>query len=455
MSDVKLKYFGTDGVRGVANQSLTPELAFKLGRCGGAILTAHSQESGKKPVVILGRDTRISGAMLQEAIVAGLLSVGVDVLTLGVITTPAVAYLVEALEADAGIQITASHNPAQDNGIKFFGNDGFKLSDELEYEIEQLLDAKEDNLPRPSAEGLGKVSAYPEGVQKYLAFLQKTIPAELGGLSVALDGANGATSLLLPRLFADLDLDFETMGTEPDGLNINKNVGSTHPEALAKMVADGDFNAGLAFDGDGDRLIAVDENGQIVDGDKIMFITAKFLNEQGRLKYNTVVSTVMSNIGFYKALEANGMKSVKTKVGDRYVMEKMLEDDFNLGGEQSGHIIFRDWAKTGDGLLTALQLLFVMKETGKPLSELADEVVLYPQKLVNVQVKDKQSILKNDEVLSKITEVEEKMGGDGRVLVRPSGTEALLRVMAEAPSTELVDAYVDEIVEVVKKHAND
>jgi len=452
MSDIKLKYFGTDGVRGIANESLTPELAFRLGRTGGAILTQHA-ENHKKPVVIVGRDTRISGEMLQQAIVAGFLSVGIDVLSLGVITTPAVAFLVQNLEADAGVQITASHNPAADNGIKFFGNDGFKLSDELEYEIEQLLDAPTDILPRPSAEGIGVVNNYPEGALRYMSFLQKTIPTDLVGMRVALDGANGATSGLLARLFADLNVEFVTMGTEPNGLNINDGVGSTHPEALAELVKANDVQAGLSFDGDGDRLIAVDENGEIVDGDKIMFIIGKFMNEQGRLKHHTVVSTIMSNIGFYKALKDNDMMSVQTAVGDRYVMEEMSKSDYNLGGEQSGHIIFRDWATTGDGLLTALQLLYVMKETGTKLSELAEAVQVYPQKLVNIKVGDKVAIQQNPAVVSKIAEVEAQMAGDGRVLVRPSGTESLIRVMAEAPTTELVERYVEMIAAVVREQA--
>lgn len=452
MSDIKLKYFGTDGVRGIANQTLTPELAFRLGRTGGTILTRH-MTNDKNPVVIVGRDTRISGDMLQQAIVAGFLSVGIDVLRLGVISTPAVAFLVQYLEADAGVQITASHNPAADNGIKFFGNDGFKLSDELEYEIEQLLDADEDTLSRPSAEGLGVANNYPEGTLKYLEFLQRTIPNDLGGMRVALDGANGATSALLPRLFADLNTDFVTMGTEPNGLNINNGVGSTHPEALAELVKTSDVQVGLAFDGDGDRLIAVDENGSIVDGDKIMFIIGKFMNEQGRLKHNTIVSTVMSNIGFYKAVAAHGMTSVQTAVGDRYVMEEMIKSDYNLGGEQSGHIIFRDWATTGDGLLTALQLLYVMKETGTKLSELASDVEVYPQKLSNIPVADKVAIQRDPDVIAKIAEVESEMAGDGRVLVRASGTESLLRVMAEAPTEELVNQYVNDIVDVVRDKA--
>lgn len=453
MSEIKLKYFGTDGVRGIANDTLTPELAFRLGRAGGAILTRHAQDE-KKPVVIVGRDTRISGEMLQQAIIAGFLSVGIDVLRLGVITTPAVAFLVQNLEADAGVQITASHNPAADNGIKFFGNDGFKLSDELEFEIEQLLDSPVDDLPRPSAEGLGVVNNYPEGALKYLSFLQKTIPADLEGMRIALDGANGATSGLLAHLFADLNADFVMMGTEPNGLNINDGVGSTHPEALAAFVTENDVQVGLAFDGDGDRLIAVDENGAIVDGDKIMYITGKFMDAQGRLKHHTVVSTVMSNIGFYKALSEHGMTSVKTAVGDRYVMAEMLASGYNLGGEQSGHIIFSDWATTGDGLLTALQLLYVMKETGKKLSELAAEVQIYPQKLVNIPVADKIAIQQDPAVIAKIAEVEMKMAGDGRVLVRASGTESLLRVMAEAPTVEQVDEYVEEISAVVRERAN-
>ena len=284
--------------------------------------------------------------------------------------------------------------------------------------------------------------------------MQKTIPTDLEGMRIALDGANGATSGLLAHLFADLNADFVMMGTQPNGLNINDGVGPTHPEALAAFVTENDVQVGLAFDGDGDRLIAVDENGEIVDGDKIMYITGKFMDAQGRLKHHTVVSTVMSNIGFYKALSEHGMTSVKTAVGDRYVMAEMLASGYNLGGEQSGHIIFSDWATTGDGLLTALQLLYVMKETGKKLSELAAEVQIYPQKLVNIPVADKIAIQQDPAVIAKIAEVEMKMAGDGRVLVRASGTESLLRVMAEAPTVEQVDEYVEEIAAVVRARAN-
>ncbi|BAP86155.1 phosphoglucosamine mutase [Paucilactobacillus hokkaidonensis JCM 18461] len=444
-----LKYFGTDGVRGVANQELSPELAFKLGRTGGYVLTQHSQR--KQPQVLVSHDTRISGQMLEEALVAGLLSVGIEVLRLGVVTTPGVAYLVRAQEADAGVMITASHNPIQYNGIKFFGSDGFKLSDELEAEIEKLLDAKTDELPRPAAEGLGKVSDYREGSLKYTQFLEQTVSGDLSGLKIAVDAANGATSGFVSSIFADMDVDFDTIGTSPDGLNTNLNVGSTHPEALQEFVVAQKAQLGVAFDGDGDRCIAVDENGAIVNGDKIMYICGKYMNERGRLKKDTVVTTVMSNLGMYKALEAAGMTSVKTKVGDRYVVEEMLKNGYNLGGEQSGHIVFLDFNTTGDGMLTALQLLSVVKQTGKPLSELAQEVTEYPQELVNITVKDKQAALKNEALLEIIAQVEKDMNGDGRVLVRPSGTEPLLRIMAEAPTKEEVHGYVERIATVARK----
>ena len=388
--------------------------------------------------------------MLQEALVAGLLSVGIEVFPLGVITTPGVAYLVRLQDADAGVMISASHNPVQDNGIKFFGGDGYKLSDAKEEEIEELLDRETDTLPRPSAHGLGLISEYHEGALKYVQFLEQTIPDDLEGMHVAIDGANGSTSAIVSNLFADLGADFDTMATSPDGLNINNEVGSTHPEALSKFVVEKGAQVGVAFDGDGDRCIAVDENGQIVDGDKIMYICGKFMDERGRLKKDTIVTTVMSNLGMYKAMKKASLVSVKTKVGDRYVVEEMLKNGYNLGGEQSGHVVFLDLNTTGDGMLTALQLLNVMKQTGKKLSELAEEVHTYPQELVNVKVQDKQKALNNQKIKDKIAEVQDKMDGEGRVLVRPSGTENLLRVMAEASTEDLVHDYVSEIVAVVK-----
>lgn len=445
---MKLKYFGTDGVRGVANQELSPELAFRVGRAGGYVLTRHSDR--KRPQVLVSRDTRVSGEMLESALIAGLLSVGIEVLRLGVVTTPGVAYLVRAQEADAGVMITASHNPIEYNGIKYFGSDGFKLSDELEYEIEQLLDAPADELPRPAAAGLGVVDDYKEGALKYTSFLEQTIATDLTGLKVVVDAANGATSGFIANLFADLNVDLIPIHDQPDGLNTNLDCGSTHPASLQAAVVEHQADLGIASDGDGDRCIAVDHEGKLVDGDKIMYICGKNMEENGRLKQDTVVTTVMSNLGMYKALEAHGMKSVKTKVGDRYVVEEMLKHGYNLGGEQSGHIIFLDHNTTGDGMLTALQLLQVVKSTGRTLKDLAAEVTTYPQELVNITVADKEAAMTNPQLQAIIAEVETEMNGDGRILVRPSGTEPLLRIMAEAPTKELVHDYVSRIAAVAE-----
>ncbi|GAE27367.1 phosphoglucosamine mutase [Halalkalibacter wakoensis JCM 9140] len=439
------KYFGTDGVRGVANTELTPELAFKLGRIGGYVLTKDTE----KPRVVIGRDTRISGEMLESALVAGLLSIGAEVMRLGVISTPGVAFLTKALSANAGVMISASHNPVPDNGIKFFGPDGFKLLDTQEEEIERLLDS-DDQLPRPTGGALGVITDYFEGGQKYLQYLKQTVQEDFSGIHIALDCANGAASSLAPHLFADLEADISTMGTSPNGVNINEECGSTHPEALSAFVIEKGAQIGLAFDGDADRLIAIDENGEMVDGDKIMFICAKYMKEQGWLKHNTVVSTVMSNLGFYKGLEELEIETKQTAVGDRYVMEEMRKGGFNIGGEQSGHIIFLDHITTGDGLLSALQLVNIMKVTNKPLSKLASEMETFPQKLVNVRVTDKYAVTDNHKVSEVITAVEAHMGGEGRVLVRPSGTEPLVRVMVEAKTKELCDQYCDQIVDVVK-----
>lgn len=441
------KYFGTDGVRGVANSELTPELAFKLGRFGGYVLTKSAKD---KPKVLIGRDTRISGEMLEGALAAGLLSVGAEVMRLGVISTPGVSYLTRVMSAEAGVMISASHNPVEDNGIKFFGSDGYKLSDEQEAEIEALLDMEEDTLPRPTGGDLGAITSYFEGGQKYIQYLKQTVDEEFDGIHVALDCAHGATSTLATHVFADLDADITSMGASPNGLNINDQVGSTHPHKLAELVVEKHADIGLAFDGDGDRLIAVDEKGHIVDGDQIMYICAKHLKSEGRLNKDTVVSTVMSNMGFYKALESNGMTSIKTAVGDRYVVEEMRKNGYNLGGEQSGHIIFLDYNTTGDGLLSGLQLVNIMKITGKKLSELAAEMTIFPQKLVNIRVTDKHAVTDNAKVASEIEDVEKGMNGNGRVLVRPSGTEPLVRVMVEAASKEDCEHYVERIAEVVR-----
>lgn len=442
------KYFGTDGVRGEANVELTPELAFKLGRFGGYVLSQHETE---RPKVFVARDTRISGEMLESALIAGLLSVGIEVYKLGVLATPGVSYLVRTEKASAGVMISASHNPALDNGIKFFGNDGFKLADDQELEIEALLDAPKDTLPRPSAEGLGTLVDYPEGLRKYEKFLVTT-GTDLSGMTVALDTANGAASVSARDVFLDLNAEIAVIGEKPNGLNINDGVGSMHPEQLQELVKETGADLGLAFDGDSDRLIAVDETGEIVDGDRIMFIIGKYLSEKGLLAHNTIVTTVMSNLGFHKALDKQGINKAITAVGDRYVVEEMRHSGYNLGGEQSGHVIIMDYNTTGDGQLTAIQLTKVMKETGKSLSELAAEVTIYPQKLVNIRVENsmKERAMEVPAIANIIAKMEDEMAGNGRILVRPSGTEPLLRVMAEAPTDAEVDYYVDTIADVVR-----
>ena len=442
------KYFGTDGVRGEANVELTPELAFKLGRFGGYVLSQHETDV---PRVFVARDTRISGQMLESALVAGLLSVGIHVYKLGVLATPGVAHLVKAEKASSGVMISASHNPAQDNGIKFFAGDGFKLDDALEAEIEALLDAEEDTLPRPSAQGLGDVVEYPEGLRKYQQFLVST-GSELEGMKVVLDTANGAAATSARQIFADLGADLTVMAENPDGLNINEGVGSTHPEKLQELVKETGSQIGLAFDGDSDRLIAVDENGDLVDGDRIMYIIGKYLADRGLLAKNTIVTTVMSNLGFHKALDREGIEKAVTAVGDRYVVEEMRKEGYNIGGEQSGHVILMDYNTTGDGQLTAVQLTKIMKETGKTLSELAAEVTIYPQKLVNIRVENsmKDKSMEVPAIAAIIEKMEAEMAGNGRILVRPSGTEPLLRVMAEAPTDAEVHYYVDTIADVVR-----
>ncbi|HEM3099229.1 phosphoglucosamine mutase [Streptococcus suis] len=442
------KYFGTDGVRGEANVELTPELAFKLGRFGGYVLSQHETDV---PRVFVARDTRISGQMLEAALIAGLLSVGIHVYKLGVLATPGVAHLVKTEKASAGVMISASHNPAQDNGIKFFAGDGFKLDDALEAEIEALLDAEEDTLPRPSAKGLGDVVEYPEGLRKYQQFLVST-GTDLDGMKVALDTANGAAATSARQIFVDLGADLTVMAEKPDGLNINEGVGSTHPEKLQELVKETGSQIGLAFDGDSDRLIAVDENGDLVDGDRIMYIVGKYLADRGLLAKNTIVTTVMSNLGFHKALDREGIEKAVTAVGDRYVVEEMRKEGYNVGGEQSGHVILMDYNTTGDGQLTAVQLTKIMKETGKKLSELAAEVTIYPQKLVNIRVENsmKDKAMEVPAIAAIIEKMEAEMAGNGRILVRPSGTEPLLRVMAEAPTDAEVDYYVDTIADVVR-----
>ena len=440
------KYFGTDGIRGIAGESLTADLSFKVGKALGKLLT----EKKEHPKVVIGRDTRISCDMIEQALTAGLTSTGVNVMTVGTIPTPAIAYLTKTIETDSGIMISASHNPYQDNGIKIFGPDGFKLTDEQELEIESLIDNSEQ-IKNASFEKIGKLYGGSELSQKYVQHIKQSISGDLSNIKIALDCANGATTGVAPYIFGDLEADIETIGCQPNGININDNVGSTKIDTISAFVKENNVDVGFAFDGDGDRVLAVDANGNIVDGDKIMFILAKHLKEQGELKDNMVVSTVMSNIGFYKAIEENGLQSVKTAVGDRYVVEEMRKNDYSLGGEQSGHIVMMNYATTGDGILTAVKLADIIKTSGKSLEELASEVNIYPQKLVNIKVVDKKAAMEDVEILAECEKVEKELEGNGRILLRASGTENLIRVMVEASSNELTDKYCEQVAKIVRE----
>jgi phosphoglucosamine mutase len=441
------RYFGTDGVRGVANTELTPELAYRLGRAGAYVLT-RSQEHAR---IVVGKDTRISGDLLESALIAGMLSVGAIAIRVGVVSTPGVAYLTRALEADAGVMISASHNPVADNGIKFFGGDGFKLLDSVEEEIEKLLDAEADTLPRPTGEDVGRIEERIDAVKLYADYLGKTVKNRFNGLKIVLDCANGAASAIAPQVFRNLGAEVIAIHAEPNGVNINVKCGSTHPEVVREAVLANGADLGLSFDGDADRLIAVDEQGRIVDGDYIMLILAKALKEAGKLASNTLVATVMSNFGFVKAANELGIDLVRTAVGDRYVMEAMINGGYVIGGEQSGHIILLDHNTTGDGLLTAVQLASIMVEKKQPLSELREIMRSYPQVLVNVRVASKEGWEQKPAIRKVIADVEAKLGDNGRVLVRPSGTEPLIRVMAEGADEELVRSYVEQIAEVVRR----
>ena len=440
------KYFGTDGIRGIAGESLTADLSFKVGKALGKLLT----EKKEHPKVVIGRDTRISCDMIEHALTAGLTSTGVNVMTVGTIPTPAIAYLTKTIETDSGIMISASHNPYQDNGIKIFGPDGFKLSDEQELEIESLIDNSEQ-IKNASFDKIGKLYSGNELTQKYIQHIKQSITGDLSDIKIALDCANGATTGVAPFIFGDLEADIETIGCQPNGTNINDNVGSTKINTISEFVKKNNVDVGFAFDGDGDRVLAVDAKGNIVDGDKIMFILAKHLKEQGELKDNMVVSTVMSNIGFYKAIEENGLQSVKTAVGDRYVVEEMRKNNYSLGGEQSGHIVLMNYATTGDGILTAVKLADIIKTSGKSLEELASEVNIYPQKLVNIKVVDKKAAMEDSEVLAECENVEKELEGNGRILLRASGTENLIRVMVEASSDELTDKYCEQVARIVRE----
>lgn len=443
------KLFGTDGVRGIANIELTCEMAYKLGKIGAHILT----KGKKKAKIVVGKDTRISGDMLEAAMVSGILSAGADALCVGVVPTPAVAFLTRKYEADAGVVISASHNPVEYNGIKFFSKDGFKLPDNIEESIEEYILDNKDIEVKLSGDEVGRRINIEDGIKDYTEFLKTTIDINFAGMKIAMDCGNGASYIAAPSTFTELGAEVEVLNHAPDGLNINYKCGSTYPEVIKDFVLKTGADVGLSFDGDADRLIAVDEKGNIVDGDKIMAICGAFLKEEGKLKEDTVVATVMSNIGLEKALKGKNCKIVKTKVGDRYVLEKMKEEGYVLGGEQSGHIIFLDHNTTGDGLLSALQLLSVVKKKNKPLSELASIMNIYPQVLKNAKVSnDKKNSYMEDEVIaSRIKEIEEAMLDDGRVLIRPSGTEPLVRVMLEGTDIDILNKYAGELVELIEE----
>ncbi len=452
------RLFGTDGARGVANTEISCELAMQIGRAAAMVLTEHTNE---RPKVLIGMDTRASSQMLESAIAAGLCSVGADVNLLGEIPTPAVAYLVRKYKYDAAIMISASHNPCEYNGIKIFQGNGYKLPDAIEEEIESIILDKSQIPPVKVGGEVGRIKRSRTAAADYIKYLYgiaKDDLAEYGlldfnGLKIAIDCSNGAASVTAPELFMKLCDDCFFMASHPNGTNINNNCGSTHLEVLQDFVVRNGCDAGLAFDGDADRFLAVDENGDVVDGDKLISIFAKFMKEKGKLKNDTAVVTVMSNMGFFKFCEENGINCEKTKVGDRYVLENMLAGGHSIGGEQSGHLIFLDHATTGDGELSALKLLCIMKETGKKLSELASKMTVFPQVLVNVRVSDfgKAQFPRDNEIKTAIEAVEKELGADGRVLVRVSGTEPLVRVMLEGKDEEKINILAQELAEVIKE----
>lgn len=444
------RMFGTDGVRGVANTELTADLAFALGKAGAMVLG----KSHEKPVFVIGKDTRISGDMLEAALTAGILSVGGNVIKAGVIPTPGIAYLVRHYEADAGVVISASHNPFEFNGIKFFNGEGFKLDDSIEDEIEATIKTGFDDAKLGIGTELGKlknVVHHAEG--EYEQFLLSTVDLDLKGMKVVLDCANGASYRTSPAVYRALGADVTVIGDEPDGININDHIGSTHPEKLQQKVVEVGADIGLAFDGDADRLIAVDEKGNIVDGDKTMCICAEYLKNTGKLAKNLVTCTVMSNLGFHKYLESKGIDIEVTTVGDRYVLESMLKTGGVIGGEQSGHIIFLDLATTGDGCMSSLQLVSALVASGKKLSELADQIKIYPQVLINAHVSNanKEAYKDDQEIMDAIDECEKKMEGNGRVLIRPSGTEPLVRVMIEGDDINEITGMANEIAKLIEK----
>lgn len=432
------RLFGTDGIRGVANRELTPELAFELGRVVAYVLASEYSE----PVITIGRDTRISGDMLEAALAAGICSSGVNVYLLGVVPTPAIAYLTRHLKANVGVVISASHNQMEDNGIKFFNKYGYKLSDELEDEISRYVLEKKYELPRPMGEKVGRIIFLNNGKDTYGSFLKEFFSGSLEGFKIVIDSANGSASDIMPKILKELGANIISLSDKPNGININSNCGSTYMENLRDNVIQHKADIGIAHDGDADRMMAVDELGRVVDGDKIMAICSKYLKEKGQLKGNKLVGTVMSNLGLKKFCEEEGIDFITTNVGDRYVLEELQKNGGIIGGEQSGHIIFKEYNTTGDGPLTALFLLKILKESGKSLSVLSDIMKAYPQVLINVKVKDKDKAMENDDFKMAIEECEKILADKGRILVRTSGTEDLIRIMAEGENIKEIEKLV-------------
>jgi len=442
------RLFGTDGVRGIANSELMPETAFKLGKAGSFVLSKEQ----RPPVVLIGKDTRISGDMLEDALSAGILSMGGNVIKVGVLPTPAIAYLVKHYKADAGVVISASHNTFEYNGIKFFNGDGFKLDDDIEDRIEEIIVRDIEINSHITGDKLGRcLEAEDDALELYAKSLESTMDVRLDGMKVVLDCANGAASKVAEKVFTELGAEVVVIANKPDGININDQCGSTHPEKLQEAVLKNKADLGLAFDGDADRLIAVDEKGRIVDGDKTIYICAKMLKETGQLVGDLVTATVMSNLGLHKALETIGCSLDITSVGDRYVLESMMKTGCIIGGEQSGHIIFLNHTTTGDGILSALQLIKAVKLSGKEISSLADEVTLYPQVLKNAKVKNenKKKCDRDPVIISEIKKAEDEMAGEGRVLIRQSGTEPLIRVMIEGKNIKNITKMANDLAELI------
>lgn len=435
-------YFGTDGVRGKANQGLTVHMALLIGQALGAIYP------GAK--IVVGMDTRLSSGMLKHAVLAGLAATSARAYDAGVVPTPAIAYLTAHRDFAAGVMISASHNPYDDNGIKIFSSNGYKIDERLEAQIEAVLDGKA-TLQLAMDGHIGTIEAYPEGLKAYMEYLIRLFDMDLRGLNIAIDAANGSASVSAKPVLESFGATVHAIADHPNGININAHCGSTHPQALQAYVTDHDSDVGLAFDGDADRLIAVDEHGELVDGDAMLYVVGKYLKQQGELHENTVVTTVMANLGLHKALKTYGIDTVQTAVGDKYVVERMLSGHYSLGGEQSGHIVFKDYLTTGDGLLTALALLKIMSEEKKSLASLKEGLMIYPQTLRNVRVNDKRSAMKHPKLSVLIDTLSEQLGMDGRILVRPSGTEPLVRVMAEAATQHQCDTLVATIVRCIEE----